>query len=523
LSLTAKHRRSVRNGKGGATLEIRGMKLQRLLAGAEVSGVTGSTDVEVESIAYDSRKVTPGAIFFALRGEKLAGVQFAQEAGQRGAVAVASEDARPVGFPKEITWVTLLPGSDRRGLARAAANFYRHPAEALKLIGVTGTNGKTTTAYLVDSILRVAGFTSGLIGTTVYRTPKGSRTAVNTTPESLDLQQMFAEIRDAGGTHVSLEASSHALAMERLWGCHFAVAIFTNLTRDHLDYHQTFEEYFAAKRRVFEGTGAGVPDVGVINADDPYASQLSGLARRTLTYGLKGPADVTTEKFAISFGGLEFTAHTPVGNIEVRSPLVGRINVYNILAAMGAGIALDIPTAKIEQGIANLELVPGRFERVDEGQPFFVAVDYAHTDDALRNLIATGRELNPSGRIITVFGAGGERDRTKRPLMGEAAGSLSDLVVLTSDNPRSEDPLRIINDVVVGLQKVIANYRVEPDREKALAIAFDEAKGGDIVLLAGKGHETYQILRDRTIEFDDREKAREILRRKGYLKISAGR
>jgi UDP-N-acetylmuramoyl-L-alanyl-D-glutamate--2,6-diaminopimelate ligase len=523
LSLTAKHKPGVRNSKGGATLGIRGMKLHRLLAGAEVAGVTGPTDVEIQSVVYDSRKVTPGAIFFALRGEKLEGVEFAQEAVQRGAVAVASEGARPYGISKEIAWVTLLAGSDRRGLAGAAANFYGHPVETLKLVGVTGTNGKTTTAYLADSILRAAGCTTGLIGTTVYRTPKGSRTAVNTTPESLDLQQMFAEIRDAGGTHVSLEASSHALAMERLWGCHFAVAIFTNLTRDHLDYHQTFEEYFAAKRRLFEGTGAGAPEVGVVNADDPYAPQLNGLARRTMTYGLKSPADLTAKNFALSFEGLEFTAHTPAGNVEVRSPLVGRINVYNILAAIGAGIALGIPTARIEEGIANLELVPGRVERIDEGQPFFVAVDYAHTDDALRNLIATARELNPSGQIITVFGAGGERDRAKRPLMGEAAGSLSDLVVLTSDNPRSEDPLRIINDVVVGLQKVNANYRIEPDREQALAIACDEARPGDIVLLAGKGHETYQILRDRTIEFDDREKAREILRRKGYLKISAGR
>jgi UDP-N-acetylmuramoyl-L-alanyl-D-glutamate--2,6-diaminopimelate ligase len=498
------------------------MRLQKLLAGAEIGGVTGPTEVDIQSIAYDSRKVTPGAIFFALRGKKLEGVQFVEDALRRGAVAVASEDACPHGFPKETTWVGLLPGSDRRGLARAAANFYGHPADALKLAGVTGTNGKTTSAHLVDSIVRAAGFTTGLIGTTGYRTPQGSRAAVNTTPESLDLQQMFAEIRDAGGTHVALEASSHALAMERLWGCHFAAAIFTNLTRDHLDYHQTFEEYFAAKRRLFEGIGAGAPDVGVINADDPYAGQLKGLARRTLTYGLKGVADLTAKKFALSFQGLEFTAQTPAGNIEVHSLLVGRINVYNILAAVGAGIGLDIPVAKIEEGIANLELVPGRFERIEEGQPFLVAVDYAHTDDALRNLIATARELSSSGRIITVFGAGGERDRTKRPLMGEAAGSLSDLVVLTSDNPRSEDPLRIINDVVVGLQKVNAKYRIEPDREQALTVALEEARPGDIVLLAGKGHETYQVLRDRTIEFDDREKARAILRRKGYLKILAG-
>jgi UDP-N-acetylmuramoyl-L-alanyl-D-glutamate--2,6-diaminopimelate ligase len=233
---------------------------------------------------------------------------------------------------------------------------------------------------------------------------------------------------------------------------------------------------------------------------------------------LKGTPDLTARKIALSVHGLEFTAQTPRGSIEIRSPLVGRINVYNILAAVGAGIALEIPTARIAEGVANLTLVPGRFERVDEGQPFLVVVDYAHTDDALRNLIATARELDSAGRIITVFGAGGERDRAKRPLMGEAAGSLSDLVVLTSDNPRSEDPLRIINDVVVGLQKVNAKYRIEPDRERALALALDEAGPGDIVLLAGKGHETYQVLRDGTIEFDDREKARAILRQKGFSK-----
>jgi len=497
------------------------MRLEKLLAGAEVGKIVGPADIEVVSVAYDSRKVVPGAIFFALRGEKLEGVKFVEDAVRRGAIAVATEDANQVSS-KNITLVELLPGSERRGLARAAANFYDHPADALQLVGVTGTNGKTTTAFLVDSILREAGKTTGLIGTTGYRTPQGSRTAVNTTPESLDLQQMFAEIRDSGGTHAVLEASSHALAMERLWGCHFAVAVFTNLTRDHLDYHKSFEEYFAAKRLLFEGTGAGAPGVAVINADDPYAPQLAGLARRTLSYGLNGTPDLTAKKLALSFHGLEFKAQTPLGTIEVRSPFVGRINVYNILAAIGAGIALDIPKEKIEEGIANLELVPGRFQRIDEGQPFLVIVDYAHTDDALRNLIATARELGPSARIITVFGAGGERDRTKRPLMGEAAGSLSDMVVLTSDNPRSEDPLRIINDVVVGLQKVNAKYRVEPDRERALAIALDEARPGDIVLLAGKGHETYQVLRDGTIEFDDREKARAILRRKGYSKRPAG-
>ncbi|HVB87646.1 MAG TPA: UDP-N-acetylmuramoyl-L-alanyl-D-glutamate--2,6-diaminopimelate ligase [Candidatus Dormibacteraeota bacterium] len=498
------------------------MKLEQLLAGIDVAAASappaGMSSTDIVAIECDSRKVTGGAIFFALHGAKLEGAQFVEDALRRGAEAVASQAARPAAFPAGIAWIQLAPGTDRRALALAAANFYGHPAQALQLVGVTGTNGKTTITYLVDSILRAAGRTTGLIGTTGYRTTKGYRDAPNTTPESLELQRIFAEIRDAGGTNATLEASSHALAMDRLWGCHFSVAIFTNLTRDHLDYHQTFESYFAAKRRLFEGTGSGAPDVAVINADDSYGEQLKGLARSTLTYGLKGSADLAAKKLSLSAAGLEFTAHTPAGDLSVRSRLVGRMNAYNILAAIGAGIGLGLPLGQIEQGIAALEAVPGRFERVDEGQPYLVVVDYAHTDDALRNVISAARELSKGGRIITLFGAGGERDRTKRPLMGEAAGSLSDLVVLTSDNPRSEDPLRIINDVVVGLQKANATYRIEPDREQAIAIALDAAQPGDIVILAGKGHETYQVLRDGPIDFDDREKARTALHRKGYAK-----
>jgi UDP-N-acetylmuramoyl-L-alanyl-D-glutamate--2,6-diaminopimelate ligase len=499
-------------------MEVRSMKLQQILDEIEIASIAGPTTVEIGSIECDSRQVAGGGIFFALRGAKLEGAQFVADALGRGAVAVASESAKPADFPAGTVWVQLAPGTDRKALARAAANFYGHSAEALKLVGVTGTNGKTTTTYLVDSILRLAGCTTGLIGTTGYRTPKGQRDASNTTPESLELQRIFAEIRDAGGTHATLEASSHALAMDRLWGCHFAVAIFTNLTRDHLDYHQTFEAYFAAKRRLFEGTGAGAPDLGIVNADDPYGAELKGLARSTLTYGLKSTADIAPKKLALSPAGLEFIAQMPAGDINVRSPLVGRMNAYNILGAIGAGIGLGIPVEYIERGISQLAAVPGRFERIDEGQPFLVVVDYAHTDDALRNVISTARDLSGSARIITLFGAGGERDRTKRPLMGEAAGSLSDLVVLTSDNPRSEDPLRIINDVVVGLQKANAKYRIEPDREQAIDVAIDAAQPGDIVILAGKGHETYQVLRDGPIDFDDREKARTILGRKGYTK-----
>ena len=442
------------------------MELAEVIAGIERVRLTGGTSLRITAVACDSRKVTAGTFFFALPGAKTDGNEFVADALARGAVAIASPQPRPADLAREVTWVELTAGTVRKALALAAANFYGHPADALKLVGVTGTNGKTTITFILDSILRAAGLTTGRIGTTGYQTPRGSRIATNTTPESLDLQQMFAEVRDAGGTHAVLEVSSHALAMDRIWGCHFAVAIFTNLTRDHLNFHKTFEEYFAAKRLLFAGTGAGAPDAAVINTDDPYAAACR--PRESHAHlRINGNGRLNREEnSSLSFTGLEFTAQTPAGKIEVRSSLVGRINVYNILAAIGAALALEIPVAKIEDGIRNLELVPGRFQRIDEGQPFLVVVDYAHADDALRNLIATARELNPAGSIITLFGAGGERDRSTRPPMGEAAGSLSDLVILTSDNPRSEDPLRIINDVVVGLQKVNAQlpHRAGPRR-----------------------------------------------------------
>lgn len=501
---------------GGVAIAERNMKLTDLFDGAEIVSVSGSGEAEIQAVAYDSRKVASGTLFFALKGEKEDGNKYVPSAIERGASAIASEEPRSGKCPREVAWVQIQAAAQRRVLAGVATNFYGHPANDLQLVGVTGTNGKTTTTYLVDSILRASGMGTGLIGTIGARTPRGRREAINTTPESLDLQQMFAEVREENGKAVVMETSSHALAMDRLWGCHFAVAVFTNLTRDHLDYHQTFEEYFAAKRRLFEGTGAGPADAGVINSDDPYGKQLDGIARRTFTYGLKNGARIKAQKYPLAFSGLEFTAQTPAGKIEVQSRLVGKINVYNILGAIGAGIALDVNGAAIERGIRDLEAVPGRFERIAAGQPFLVIVDYAHTDDALRNLISTARELSDNKRIITLFGAGGDRDRTKRPLMGEAAGSLSDMVILTSDNPRSEDPLRIINDVLVGLQKTGTKYQVEADREKAIDIAVNEAKPGDIVLLAGKGHESVQVLRDGPVKFDDREVARRILMGHGY-------
>ena len=482
--------------------------------GATLPASVGS--MEIRQVACDSRKVQPGALFFALHGAKADGNAFIQDAIKRGAVAIASEEQAAGTIPAGVAWIQVREA--RKALAITAANFLGHPASTLQLVAVTGTNGKTTTTSVVDAIVKASGAKTGLFGTIAYHTPLGEYPAPNTTPESVDLQGFFAEIRDAGGKYAVLEASSHSLAMDRLWGCHFQAAVFTNLTREHMDFHKTFDDYFAAKKRLFEGTGAGTPEVAVLNTDDEFGKRLAGLAKKTVTYGLESDADIATKKFQLTFDGLTFTANTPNGKVQVVSRLVGRINVYNLLAAIGAAQALGLSNEVIERGIRELESVSGRFQRIDLGQPFLVIVDYAHTDDALENLIRTARELNPKGRVITLFGCGGQKDRTKRPVMGEVTGRLSDLTILSSDNPRTEDPLKIISDIIVGLQKTAGKYLIEPDREKAIGMAMDEARSGDIVLLAGKGHENYQILADRTFEFDDREMARRALRERGFEK-----
>jgi UDP-N-acetylmuramoyl-L-alanyl-D-glutamate--2,6-diaminopimelate ligase len=497
-----------------------GLALRTLLKGVEVRSEAYAGEVKVRQVACDSRKVERGGLFVAIEGVAADGNKFAQEAVERGAVAIASASSRPADWPSNVAWVQVK--EPRKALAITAANLFGRPALALRLVGVTGTNGKTTTTSLIDSIVRASGAKTGLFGTIGYRTPRGEYPAPNTTPESVDLQSFFAEIRDGQGKYAVMEASSHALALDRLWGCHFAAAVFTNLTRDHIDFHKTFENYFAAKKHLFEGTGAGAPDVSVVNTDDEWGKKLAKLSKKTLTYGLTNGSDLSVKKFQLSFKGLDFTAQTPNGKIQAQSHLVGRINVYNILAAIGAGIGLGISNEVIETGIRNLEAVAGRFQRIDQCQPFLVVVDYAHTDDALENLIRTARELNPKGRIITVFGCGGSRDRTKRPIMGETSGRLSDLSILTSDNPRQEDPLKIISDIVVGTQKSGGKYVIEADRAKAIQLAITEAGAGDMVLLAGKGHEDYQIFADRTIHFDDREIARKVLRDQGYGEPSGG-
>jgi UDP-N-acetylmuramoyl-L-alanyl-D-glutamate--2,6-diaminopimelate ligase len=486
---------------------LSGVRLRRPippeLAGANISG-----------LEYDSRRVGQGFLFFAFPGSRADGRQFAENALARGAAAVASESGCPPDEPWAARWIQVEHG--RHALALAARNFYRKPDERLGLTGITGTNGKTTTAYLIDSILRATGRTTALIGTIEYHLAWRVLPAVNTTPESLDLVRLFWELERAGGTHATLEVSSHALALGRVYGLQFHTAVFTNLTRDHLDFHGSMEAYFAAKQSLFEGAGGPPPRFAVLNRDDKFARKLRVDPKtKVLWYGLGHEHDLRARHISSGFHGLRFDVQYGKLRFAVASPLMGRINVYNILAACGAGLSYGIEPESIAHGIADLRAVPGRFERVDEGQPFAVVVDYAHTDDALRNAIAVARGLDPK-RVITLFGCGGDRDRAKRPLMGQAAAEASDFVVLTSDNPRSEDPLAIMNDALVGIRRVDVPHVVEPDRAAAIARALKEAREGDLVILAGKGHETYQVLKDKTIPFDDRTVAREVLRGYGY-------
>ena len=492
------------------------MTFQQVLDGAEVLARSG--DPGVSSVEYDSRRVKPGCVFVAMRGETSDGNQFIDQAIQAGAVAVVTDSAAEK--PRSgVAWAVVPNG--RRALARASANFYKKPADRIAVTGITGTNGKSTTAFLVEAILTAAGRKSALIGTIEYHVAGKVLPAPHTTPEALELNRIFSEALGNGATDAVMEVSSHALAQERVFGVPFDIAVFTNLTRDHLDYHKTMEEYFAAKRVLFEGCGTDAPRAVVTNVDDEYGAKLAEFSRKhssvVLKYGWQH-GDLHAEKVEITTRGTRFDLVMPEGRIAVFSALIGRVNVYNILAAAGAGYARGCSAQAIAAGIDKLACVPGRFERVDCGQPFTVVVDYAHTDDALRNLTALGRGLvsGAKGRVLTVFGCGGDRDRKKRPLMGEAAGRGSDFVVLTSDNPRSEDPVAIINDALVGLQKTGVKYSVEADRRKAIALAIGEARPGDIVLLAGKGHEKIQVTREGAAPFDDLEVAREALRAAGF-------
>jgi UDP-N-acetylmuramoyl-L-alanyl-D-glutamate--2,6-diaminopimelate ligase len=492
------------------------MKLSELLAGVALREALAPAlaNQEVTGLEYDSRRVEKGFVFFAFPGSRVDGRRFAQNALDLGALAVVSDLPRPEEFTgAPYTWIQVEHG--RQALATASRNFYHHPDERVLFTGITGTNGKTTTTYLIETILRASGKITGLLGTIEYRLAGEVRPSPNTTPESLDVMRVAAELEIRGGTHLIAEVSSHALALGRVYGFHFHTAVFTNLTRDHLDFHGTMEEYGAAKRRLF--TGPPVPQWAVLNADDPVSKTMTPdhSGSRTIWYGIAANAGLRAENIVSGFSGLRFDVSWNGRRASVESPLLGRVNVSNILAAIGTGLSYGMDLDAIASAVPACRAVPGRFEPVDQGQSFLVAVDYAHTDDALRNAIQTARSLS-KGKVITLFGCGGDRDRSKRPLMGMAAAELSDFVVLTSDNPRSEDPLAIMNDVLVGLGRFDSPYVAEPDRAKAIQIAIERAQPGDVVLVAGKGHETYQILKDRTIHFDDRETAREILRSFGY-------
>jgi UDP-N-acetylmuramoyl-L-alanyl-D-glutamate--2,6-diaminopimelate ligase len=500
------------------------MTFQQILQGAEVLFQSGNPGVS--GVAYDSRRVKPGFVFVAMRGETTDGNQFIDRAVAAGAVAVVSDSASEQ--PRAgVAWAQVAHG--RRALGRLSSNFYNRPAERMAVTGVTGTNGKSTTTFLLESTLSAAERKSVLVGTIEYHVANKVLPAPHTTPESLELNQILAEGLANGATEAVMEVSSHALAQQRVFAVPFDVAVFTNLTRDHLDYHHSMEEYFEAKQILFEGCGTDAPRVAVINADDEYGARLAKVSKKAgskvLTYGWSS-GDFHAQKVEITSRGTRFDMATPGGEIAIFSPLIGKVNVYNILAACAAASARDCSREAIAAGVHALVRVPGRFERVDCGQPFTVVVDYAHTDDALRNLTALARDFvahaGLKGKVITVFGCGGDRDRAKRPMMGEAAGKGSDFVVLTSDNPRSEDPLAIMNDAVVGLQRSGAKYAMEPDRRAAITLAVSEAGPGDIVLIAGKGHEKVQVTREGSIPFDDVQVAREVLTRAGFECHAAG-
>jgi UDP-N-acetylmuramoyl-L-alanyl-D-glutamate--2,6-diaminopimelate ligase len=474
--------------------------------------VRGSLPTVVTGLAYDSRKVRPGELFVAVPGLKQDGRRYAGEALARGASAVVLEGADVLGGDTG----RIIVRSSREALARLAGAYFGHPSRALIVVGITGTNGKTTTAHLIASIFEAGGMTCGVIGTVAYRIGNEERESIHTTPEAPDVQQLLREMVDRGCTACAMEVSSHALALKRADAMTFSAGVFTNLTRDHLDFHTDMENYFRAKRRLVELLPPGAP--ALINLDDPKGAAMAEASGRPVTYAINRAADITPGPLSFSMDGLSFDIRTPRGTLHAQSKLVGRPNVYNILSAVSTAVALDMPFDAIEKGVQALEAVPGRFEVVSNSRDgFTVVVDYAHTDDALRNLLETARPM-ARGRLITLFGCGGERDRTKRPLMGAVASRMSDVLVITSDNPRHEDPDRIIEEIKRGItadtKRDDATMFAIADRRAAIAKAIEVARPGDMVLLAGKGHEKYQVLGDENVPFDDVAVAREFLGRR---------
>ena len=497
------------------------MKLSDLIKGIVIKRVTGNMDTDVLSVAYDSRHVTPGTLFVAIRGFKTDGHRYIMDAVSRGASALIIEGETNGNVIPSVPIPVLTVSDSREAIARVAINYYGDPSRKLKVIGVTGTNGKTTTTYLIRAILEGAGHRTGLIGTVSYAYGDKTFPSVHTTPEAMEFQGLLREMGDNRCEFVVTEVSSHALALKRVHGTEFSTALFTNLTQDHLDFHADMENYFQAKALLFSGMTPG--NRAIINSDDPYGRRLTGMTKGPVyTYGVDRESDIHAKDIRLSMDGLEFNAATPAGRIRIKSGLVGIYNVYNILGAIGAGLSCNIPLEKIAAGIASVSSIPGRFEKIDSGMGFGVVVDYAHTEDALRLLLKAAAGF-VERKIITLFGCGGDRDRGKRPLMGKAAIELSDYVIVTSDNPRTENPQRIMDEIEAGVREAMrapvrraAGYKLILDRGTAIEEAVQMAKEGDLVVVAGKGHECYQIIGNKKLHFDDREEIKKaIVQRKG--------
>ncbi len=478
--------------------QIGNMGLRTLLSGLD--GVSVEPEVAVSGIAYRSDRVAPGDAFFCIRGFRHDGHDFAEDAVRRGAVALVVQIPLRLGVPQ------IVVPDTRIALAEASAAFFGRPSSSMDLVGITGTNGKTTSTYLLDAIFRTAGKTTGIIGTVGTSIADRKLGSAHTTPESLDLQRLLAEMHAADVDAVSMEVSSHAIDLHRVDACDFAAVAFTNLTHDHLDYHHTLEEYFSVKRKLFTEFGAASR---VVNVDDAMGRAMAGEIGAEWTVGRSNEACIRSRNEELDADGSTFVLDTPAGRELIRLPLAGGYNVSNALVAAGSALAVGIGLDAIAEGLHAAPQVPGRLERVDCGQPFSVVVDYAHTPDSLDKAINAVRGVT-QGRVIVVFGCGGDRDPDKRPLMGSAAGR-ADVAVVTSDNPRSEDPVGIILQIEDGLRQSGGSYVVEVDRRKAITRAIAMAGASDCVLIAGKGHEDYQIFADRTVHFDDREVAREVL------------
>jgi len=467
----------------------------------------GNIDIPVLGIAYDSRSAQKGALFVAIKGGKTDGARYIEDAVANGAVAVASETP----FDGALVIPHILVKDARKFLADVSHAFYSCPCSELKLAAVTGTKGKTTTVWLIDSIFSHAGLASCLVGTIERRIRDERFASVHTTPEAPDIDGFFRQAVERGCTHGALEVSSHAIALKRVYGAKFSVGVFTNLSHDHLDFHGDMETYYQAKKTLFTPGNSNGIETAIINTDDLFGSRLAGeIQYNVVTFGFSSHANIHVKDWRSRLDGTDLVLDTPAGEITFHSRLVGRTNVYNIMAATGAALGLGLTLEQIRAGVVALSGIPGRMERVDGGQDFLVVVDYAHTPASLENLLETVKQL-PHRKLITVFGCGGDRDRAKRPVMGEIAARFSDVVIVTSDNPRSEDPGAIIKEIEAGLKKESAECRINPDRRSAIQEAINMACKDDIVIIAGKGHETYQIVSDKRLPFDDRETALKLI------------